>query len=189
LANFSCPVRKRKYFIKLFLILTLCALCVFAVNRTFLLKKLNTNAIMKLVLQRVSSASVEVDGKEIASVGKGLMVLFGAEKGDTLSRADFLAGKTVNLRIFPDAAGKMNLSLQDIEGEILVVSQFTLAGDCSKGRRPGFDKAALPADAETLYLRYVEVLTQSGCRVAIGKFGADMQVQLVNDGPVTFILD
>ncbi len=144
---------------------------------------------MKLVLQRVSSASVDVEGKEIARVGKGLLVLFGAEKGDAFSRADFLAGKTVNLRIFPDSAGKMNLSLKDIGGEILVVSQFTLAGDCSKGRRPGFDKAALPKDAETLYLRYIEVLTQSGLRVATGKFGADMQVKLVNDGPVTFILD
>jgi len=144
---------------------------------------------MKLVLQRVLSASVDVDGEEIARVGNGLMVLFGAEKGDAFARADYLAGKTVNLRIFPDPAGKMNLSCKDISGEILVVSQFTLAGDCSKGRRPGFDKAALPQDAETLYLRYVEVLTQSGCPVATGKFGADMQVKLVNDGPVTFILD
>jgi D-tyrosyl-tRNA(Tyr) deacylase len=144
---------------------------------------------MKLVLQRVASASVEVDGKEIARVDKGLLVLFGAEKGDAYSRANFLAEKTVNLRIFPDAAGKMNLSCKDIEGEILVVSQFTLAGDCSKGRRPGFDKAALPEDAETLYQGYVGVLTKSGCRVATGKFGADMQVKLVNDGPVTFILD
>jgi len=144
---------------------------------------------MKLVLQRVLSASVDVDGKEIARVGKGLMVLFGAEKGDAFARADYLAGKTMNLRIFPDSAGKMNRSCQDIGGEILVVSQFTLAGDCSKGRRPGFDKAALPKDAETLYLRYVEALTQSACRIATGKFGADMQVKLVNEGPVTFILD
>ena len=144
---------------------------------------------MKLVLQRVSSASVDVVGKEIARVGKGLMVLFGAEKGDVLARADYLSGKTVNLRIFPDDAGKMNLSCKDIGGEILVVSQFTLAGDCSKGQRPGFKNAALPQDAETLYLRYVHALTQSGCRVATGKFGADMQVKLVNDGPVTFILD
>jgi D-tyrosyl-tRNA(Tyr) deacylase len=144
---------------------------------------------MKLVLQRVQSASVDVDEKEIARVGKGLMVLFGAEKGDAFGRADFLAEKTVNLRIFPDTAGKMNLSLKDIEGEILVVSQFTLLGDCSKGRRPGFDKAALPKDAETLYLRYIEALTQTGCPVSTGKFGTDMQVKLVNDGPVTFILD
>jgi D-tyrosyl-tRNA(Tyr) deacylase len=152
-------------------------------------KNFLTNTIMKLVLQRVQSASVEVDGKEIACVGKGLMVLFGAEKGDVFLRTDFLAEKTVNLRIFPDSNGKMNLSVKDIAGEVLVVSQFTLAGDCSKGRRPGFDKATLPKDAETLYLRYVEVLTQSGLKVVTGKFGADMQVQMINDGPVTFILD
>jgi len=144
---------------------------------------------MKLVLQRVSSASVCVEGKEIARIGKGLLVLFGMEKGDAISRADFLADKTVNLRIFPDDAGKMNFSCKDIGGEILVVSQFTLAGDCSKGRRPGFDRAALPQDAENLYLRYVEAIAENGCQVATGQFAADMQVELVNDGPVTFILD
>ena len=144
---------------------------------------------MKLVLQRVTSASVCVEGEEIAKIGRGLLVLFGAEKGDAISRADFLADKTANLRIFADDAGKMNLSLKDIDGEILVVSQFTLAGDCSKGRRPGFDKASKPQDAETLYLRFIEVLTEAGCKVQTGKFAADMQVQLNNDGPVTFILD
>ncbi|MDA0692759.1 MAG: D-aminoacyl-tRNA deacylase [Nitrospinae bacterium] len=144
---------------------------------------------MKLVLQRVSSASVCVEGKEIAKIGKGLLVLFGVEKGDAISRADFLADKTVNLRIFPDDAGKMNLSCKDIGGEILVVSQFTLAGDCSKGRRPGFDRAARPEDAETLYLRYISAITETGCKVATGQFAADMKVELVNDGPVTFILD
>lgn len=144
---------------------------------------------MKLVLQRVSNASVCVEGEEIARIGSGLLVLFGVEKGDALSRADFLAEKTVNLRIFPDDAGKMNLSLKDIGGEVLVVSQFTLAGDCSKGRRPGFDKAALPRDAEALYLRYVDAITETGCKVATGQFAADMQVELVNDGPVTFILE
>lgn len=144
---------------------------------------------MKLVLQRVSSASVCVEGKEIAKIGKGLLVLFGVEKGDAISRADFLADKTVNLRIFPDDAGKMNLSCKDIGGEILVVSQFTLAGDCSKGRRPGFDRSARPEDAETLYLRYISAITETGCKVATGQFAADMKVELVNDGPVTFILD
>ena len=130
-----------------------------------------------------------VEGKEIAKIGKGLLVLFGVEKGDAISRADFLADKTVNLRIFPDDAGKMNLSCKDIGGEILVVSQFTLAGDCSKGRRPGFDRAARPEDAETLYLRYISAITETGCKVATGQFAADMKVELVNDGPVTFILD
>jgi D-tyrosyl-tRNA(Tyr) deacylase len=144
---------------------------------------------LKLVLQRVLSASVCVEGKEIARIKKGLLVLFGAEKGDTISRADFLAEKTVNLRIFADDAGKMNLSCKNIGGEILVVSQFTLAGDCSKGRRPGFDRAARPEDAETLYLRYIEAITETGCKVATGQFAADMKVELVNDGPVTFILD
>ncbi|GJL77672.1 MAG: D-aminoacyl-tRNA deacylase [Nitrospinaceae bacterium] len=132
---------------------------------------------------------MQVDGEEIAKISNGLLVLFGAEQGDAISRSDFLAEKTVNLRIFADGAGKMNLSCRDIGGEILVVSQFTLAGDCSKGRRPGFDKAARPQDAETLYLRYIEALTENGCRVATGKFAADMQVELINDGPVTFILD
>jgi D-aminoacyl-tRNA deacylase len=144
---------------------------------------------LKLVLQRVLSASVCVEGKEIARIEKGLLILFGAEKGDVISRADFLAEKTVNLRIFADDAGKMNLSCKDICGEILVVSQFTLAGDCSKGRRPGFDRAARPEDAETLYLRYIEAITETGCKVATGQFAADMKVELVNNGPVTFILD
>jgi len=144
---------------------------------------------MKLVIQRVARACVSVEGKQIACIGNGLMVLFGAEKGDAIARSDFLAEKTANLRIFPDEKGKMNLSLKDIGGEVLVVSQFTLAGDCSKGRRPGFDKAAKPQDAETLYLRYVEALTEQGLNVATGQFAADMQVELINDGPVTFILE
>ena len=143
---------------------------------------------MKLVLQRVSEASVTVGGAIIARIGRGLLVLFGAEKDDAMKDCDFFAEKTANLRVFPDAAGKMNLSLKDIEGEVLVVSQFTLAGDCTKGRRPGFDRAAGPEDAETLYLRYVEALSATGLTVATGKFRADMQVALVNDGPVTFVL-
>jgi D-aminoacyl-tRNA deacylase len=143
---------------------------------------------LKMVLQRVSSASVSVEGEEISRIGKGLLVLFGVEKGDAGTRADFLAEKTVHLRIFPDDDGKMNRSCKDIGGEILVVSQFTLAGDCSKGRRPGFDKAARPEDAKALYLRYVSAITETGCKVATGQFATDMQVTLVNDGPVTFIL-
>ena len=143
---------------------------------------------MKLVLQRVSEASVTVGGEDIARIGRGLLVLFGAEKGDSRQDCDVFAEKTANLRIFADAAGKMNLSLKDIGGEVLVVSQFTLAGDCTKGRRPGFDRAARPEDAETLYLRYVDALRETGLTVATGKFRADMQVSLNNDGPVTFVL-
>ncbi len=144
---------------------------------------------MKLVIQRVSRALVSVEEKQIACIGRGLMVLFGAEKGDAMARSDFLAEKTAHLRIFPDDQGKMNRSLKDIGGAVLVVSQFTLAGDCTKGRRPGFDKAALPKEAETLYLRYIEALTEQELNVATGRFAADMQVELINDGPVTFILD
>ncbi|QPJ60541.1 MAG: D-tyrosyl-tRNA(Tyr) deacylase [Candidatus Nitronauta litoralis] len=144
---------------------------------------------MKLVLQRVAHSSVTVDGKEIARIGRGLMILFGAEKNDREESIKWLAEKSLNLRIFPDDDGKMNLSVQDIGGEILVVSQFTLAGDCSKGRRPGFDRAALPEEAERLYKLFVEAVVASGLKVGEGRFGADMQVELLNDGPVTFILE
>lgn len=117
------------------------------------------------------------------------MILFGAEKNDREESIKWLAEKSLNLRIFPDDDGKMNLSVQDIGGEILVVSQFTLAGDCSKGRRPGFDRAALPEEAERLYKLFVEAVVASGLKVGEGRFGADMQVELLNDGPVTFILE
>lgn len=144
---------------------------------------------MKLVIQRVLSSSVHIEGREVDRISKGLMVLFGAEKGDTEEAVKYLADKTLNLRIFPDAQGKMNYSCKDIGGEILVVSQFTLAGDCSAGRRPGFDRAALPALAQELYRRYIEELKASGVRVGQGEFGADMRVDIQNDGPVTFILN
>ena len=144
---------------------------------------------MKLVLQRVAFASVTVEEKEVARIGRGLLVLFGAEKGDDADRLPYFVDKTVNLRIFPDEKGKMNLSCQDVGGEVLVVSQFTLAGDCKKGRRPGFDRAAPPDVAEKLYLRYVELLKESGIKAQNGKFAADMKVELLNDGPVTFILE
>lgn len=143
---------------------------------------------MKLVLQRVKRAAVAVAGEEIARIGPGLLVLIGVEKGDDAARAEALAGKTAELRIFADENGKMNRSCLDIAGEVLVVSQFTLAGDCSRGRRPGFDGAAPPEVGEALYLHYVEQLRKTGLRVATGRFRADMQVELVNDGPVTFIL-
>ena len=144
---------------------------------------------MKLILQRVAYASVYVDGEKIANINRGVLVLFGVEKGDGEDQTSFLADKTLNLRIFPDDSGKMNFSCVDIGGDILVVSQFTLAGDCSRGRRPGFDRAADPDTARTLYESYVELLNRSGLKVAMGRFAADMKVQSVNDGPVTFLLE
>ena len=144
---------------------------------------------MKLILQRVASASVYVDEEKIANINRGILVLFGVEKGDGEEQTFFLADKTLNLRIFPDDSGKMNFSCVDIGGDILVVSQFTLAGDCSRGRRPGFDRAADPDTARTLYESYVELLNRSGLKVAMGRFAADMKVQSVNDGPVTFLLE
>ena len=144
---------------------------------------------MKLILQRVAGASVYVDEEKIANINRGILVLFGVEKGDGEDQTSFLAVKTLNLRIFPDDRGKMNFSCVDIGGDILVVSQFTLAGDCSRGRRPGFDRAADPDTARTLYEGYVELLNRSGLKVAMGRFAADMKVQSVNDGPVTFLLE
>jgi len=144
---------------------------------------------MKLVLQRVARASVSVNGRTVAGISKGLLILFGAEKQDNPGKVLVLADKALNLRIFPDNQGMMNLSCLDISGEVLVVSQFTLVGDCAKGRRPSFDKAARPQEAETLYHQFIEKVSESGLTVAQGQFGADMQVELVNDGPVTFILD
>ena len=144
---------------------------------------------MKIVLQRVSRASVTVKGEVIASVSKGLLILFGAEKNDDEDKVQFLAEKTLNLRVFPDEKRKMNLSCLDIGGEILVGSQFTLGGDCTKGRRPGFDNAAAPDAAQSLYQKFIQQISVSGLKVATGEFGADMQVELVNDGPVTFTLE
>ena len=144
---------------------------------------------MKLILQRVAGASVYVDEEKIANINRGILVLFGVEKGDGEDQTSFLADKTLNLRIFQDNRGKMNFSCVDIGGDILVVSQFTLAGDCSRGRRPGFDRAADPDTARTLYEGYVELLNRSGLKVAMGRFAADMKVQSVNDGPVTFLLE
>jgi D-aminoacyl-tRNA deacylase len=144
---------------------------------------------MKIILQRVSRSSVTVKGEVIASISKGLLILFGAEKNDDDDKVQFLAEKTINLRIFPDEKGKMNLSCLDISGEILVVSQFTLAGDCTKGRRPGFDNAATPEAAQSLYQKFIHQIMETGLKVATGEFGADMQVELINDGPVTFTLE
>jgi D-tyrosyl-tRNA(Tyr) deacylase len=144
---------------------------------------------MKIILQRVTRASVAIKGERIAAISKGLLVLFGVEKHDDEEKVIFLAEKTLNLRVFPDGKGKMNLSCIDICGEILVVSQFTLAGDCSKGRRPGFDNAAPPDVAQLLYQKFVQQISKSRLKIATGKFGVDMQVELINDGPVTFTLE
>ena len=144
---------------------------------------------MKAVLQRVSRANVHVDGLQIAKITDGLLILLGVEKQDSIADAEYLAAKSAGLRIFTDEEGKMNLSLLDTGGAALVVSQFTLLGDCRKGRRPGFSQAALPAQAIPLYQHFIEQLQLLGIRVETGQFQADMQVELINDGPVTLLLD
>jgi D-tyrosyl-tRNA(Tyr) deacylase len=144
---------------------------------------------MRAVVQRVTRASVTVDGQVIGQIGAGLVVLLGVEQDDSHAETQQLADRTIQLRIFDDAEGKMNLSLADVRGEMLVVSQFTLLGDCRKGRRPSFIQAAAPEIAERLYEAFVAAVGFHGIRVATGKFRAMMQVELVNDGPVTLILD
>ena len=144
---------------------------------------------MKLVIQRVSSAAVRVEGAVVGEISRGFLVLFGAERGDTPELADEAARKVAGLRVFEDAAGKMNLALADVGGEVLAVSQFTLGADLSRGRRPGFERALSGPEAEPLYARFVAALAGTGLRVATGLFGAKMQVSLVNDGPATFLLE
>ncbi len=140
-------------------------------------------------MQRVNMAAVTVDGKVVGRIGCGLMVLLGVARDDTIEDALYLAEKSAGLRIFEDAEGKMNRSVADIGGAVLVVSQFTLLGDCRKGRRPGFSDAAPPGQADALYQSYVAALRERDLTVATGVFQADMQVELVNDGPVTLLLD
>lgn len=144
---------------------------------------------MRALLQRVSSAAVAVDGEVIASIDAGLLILLGVAKGDAADAADWLAAKTLDLRIFADEQKPMNASVMDILGSVLVVSQFTLAADTSRGNRPGFSTAAPPHEAEPLYERYVTELRLRCTNVQTGRFGADMKVSLVNDGPVTILLE
>ncbi len=144
---------------------------------------------MKAVIQRVTSASVTVDGQIVGKIEQGIMVLLGVEKGDSEAPANWLAEKIVGLRIFEDEQGKMNRSLADIGGAVLAISQFTLAGNCDKGRRPSFDTAAPAEEGKRLYDYFVEALKRLNVPVETGIFQADMQVSLVNDGPVTFILE
>ncbi len=144
---------------------------------------------MKALLQRVSRASVSVVGETVGQIGRGLVVLVGIASSDTEKDADYLALKTVELRIFPDEAGKFNLSALDTKGEVLAVSQFTLLADTRKGRRPGFTDAAPPAQAERLFNYFVERLRATGLKVETGRFQKHMEVEIHNDGPVTIILD
>ena len=143
---------------------------------------------MKVLVQKVTSASVTVDGQIVSEITDGYLLLVGVEKGDDKSKAEYLAKKVANFRIFTDENDKMNLSVTDVKGEILAVSQFTLAADLSRGNRPGFDTAALPHDAEPLYEYFVEQLRSYNINVKTGIFQADMKVALVNDGPCTFLL-
>jgi len=144
---------------------------------------------MIAVLQRVKTCTVTIDGKKTAEIGAGLLVLLGVGQGDTPADVDYLAEKTIHLRIFEDDAGKMNRSVQEIGGAVMVVSQFTLLGDCRKGRRPSFIDAAKPDVAVPLYERFIDRLRTTGLQVETGRFGALMDVALINDGPVTLILD
>ncbi len=144
---------------------------------------------MRAVIQRVKSSEVWVEGKKVNRVNHGLLALLGIASRDTEADADYLASKIIGLRIFEDTKGKMNLSLSDVGAELMVVSQFTLLGDCRKGRRPSFVDAAPPETALSLYKFFVQRCKKSGIRVATGAFGAKMEVHLVNDGPVTIILD
>ena len=143
---------------------------------------------MKAVVQRVKNASVTIDGKLYSSIEQGYLILFGAEKGDTKAQADWLANKVSVLRCFSDENGKMNLSVKDINGEMLIVSQFTLCADIKKGTRPSFDNAMKPDEANDLYEYFLSKVKETGIPVKAGVFGAHMEINLLNDGPVTFTI-
>lgn len=143
---------------------------------------------MKAVVQRVKNASVTIENDKVSSINQGYLILFGAEKGDTKPQADWLANKVSVLRCFSDENGKMNLSIQDIKGEMLIVSQFTLCADIKKGTRPSFDNAMPPDEANELYEYFVSKVRENNIPVQTGVFGAHMQVELLNDGPVTFVI-
>ena len=144
---------------------------------------------MRIIVQRVIEASVTVDGSIIGKIGRGALVLLGIHKDDFPTQASWLASKLVNLRMFSDSEQKMNLSLLDIQGSVLIISQFTLYGNCQSGRRPDFFDAAQPAKAKELYERFIEEVRKELPSIATGSFGADMKVSLINDGPVTFVID
>ena len=144
---------------------------------------------MRLVIQRVKEARVTINGELFSKISKGMVVFVAVAKADAFEDIDYLADKVANLRMFEDEAGKMNLSALDVKGEFLIVSQFTLLGDCEKGRRPSFDEAADPKKAEEFYGYFIQRVRDHNLRVETGRFRAMMEVSLVNDGPVTFILD
>lgn len=144
---------------------------------------------MKGLIQRVSSARVLVGGNCVGEINQGILLLLGVEKEDDRTKADKLLDKVINYRIFSDESDKMNLCLKDIEGQLLIVSQFTLVAETSKGKRPGFSKGASPALGEELYNYFVQAANNTGLKIATGQFGADMQISLTNDGPVTFWLE
>ncbi len=144
---------------------------------------------MRLIIQRVNEASVTIEGTKVAEIKLGVLVFAGVSKDDSIADADFLSGRLPNLRIFADSTGKMNLDLKQVEGSILLVPNFTLYGDCSRGRRPDFDRAARPEAARPLVDYLTQRLRESGLPVSTGFFGAHMTVTLSNDGPVTFVLD
>ncbi len=144
---------------------------------------------MRALIQRVKEGAVYIEGKEVGKIGKGFVLLLGVGQSDTIEDLDYLVDKVVNLRVFPDEEGKMNLSLLDVGGEVLVVSQFTLYADCRKGRRPSFTDAAPPEKGKEMYELFINKLRDRGVRVETGEFGAMMLVKIYNDGPVTIMLD